>query len=65
MTEIYRQATKDHGNVAKELLPTDRHPADDLCLLSAMSLSESEIKALVLGPFTLQPDPFPRSKIQL
>jgi len=43
MTESYKQVIKDNIDVAKELLPTDRHPADDLCLLLAMCLSKSRI----------------------
>jgi len=45
MTESYKKIIKDNKDVAKELLPTDRHPADDLCLLLAMCLSRFEVMA--------------------
>ena len=34
----YKSAIDDDGQITKNLLPTDRHPADDLCILSAMCL---------------------------
>lgn len=36
--QSYGRAIKDEGNIVASLLPTDRHPADDLCILSAMCL---------------------------
>jgi len=49
MVESYRLVVKDNCDVAKELLPTDRHPADDMCLLSAMCLSKSGDTPLFLS----------------
>jgi len=34
----YKIALDDDGKITKSLLTTDRHPADDLCILSAMCL---------------------------
>ena len=34
----YKIALDDDGEITKNLLTTDRHPADDLCILSAMCL---------------------------
>jgi N-terminal acetyltransferase B complex non-catalytic subunit len=36
--QSYREVTKDDSHITKTLLPTDRHPADDLCILAAMCL---------------------------
>lgn len=36
--ESYRKAVTDDDTITKTLLPTDRHPADDLIILSAMCL---------------------------
>lgn len=34
----YQTAVNDDGQITKSLLTTDRHPADDLCVLAAMCL---------------------------
>ncbi|KAE8452103.1 hypothetical protein EG329_001570 [Mollisiaceae sp. DMI_Dod_QoI] len=34
----YQTAINDDGQITKSLLTTDRHPADDLCILAAMCL---------------------------
>jgi N-terminal acetyltransferase B complex non-catalytic subunit len=34
----YQFAISDDGRITENLLPTDRHPADDLCILSVMCL---------------------------
>jgi N-terminal acetyltransferase B complex non-catalytic subunit len=36
--QSYRKAVNDDDTITKTLLPTDRHPADDLVILSAMCL---------------------------
>jgi N-terminal acetyltransferase B complex non-catalytic subunit len=36
--QSYGRAINDSDAIAKKLLPTDRHPADDLCILSVMCL---------------------------
>jgi N-terminal acetyltransferase B complex non-catalytic subunit len=36
--QLYGRATNDDEEITKALLPTDRHPADDLSILSAMCL---------------------------
>lgn len=38
LMQSYREVTKDDSHITKTLLPTDRHPADDLCILAAMCL---------------------------
>jgi N-terminal acetyltransferase B complex non-catalytic subunit len=38
--ESYQAAVSDDGRITKSLLPTDRHPADDLCILAAMCLTK-------------------------
>ncbi|KAG9248309.1 N-acetyltransferase B complex non catalytic subunit-domain-containing protein [Calycina marina] len=43
MTKAYTAAIKDNPDVAKELLTTDRHPADDLAILSAMCLIKAAV----------------------
>lgn len=36
--QAYKAALDDNGEITKHLLTTDRHPADDLCVLSATCL---------------------------
>jgi N-terminal acetyltransferase B complex non-catalytic subunit len=36
--QAYEKAVNDDDTITKTLLPTDRHPADDLCMLSAICL---------------------------
>ncbi|KUJ22389.1 uncharacterized protein LY89DRAFT_636366 [Mollisia scopiformis] len=36
--QSYRSAISDDGQITKSLLSTDRHPADDFCVLAAMCL---------------------------
>lgn len=36
--QSYGRAIKDEGDIFATLLPTDRHPADDLCIISVMCL---------------------------
>ena len=48
----YQDALDDKGEITKHLLTTDRHPADDLCVLSVMCL-------IKLGMLEEKPTPEP------
>jgi len=50
--ESYRNAIDDDGVITKSLLATDRHPADDLCILSAMCF----IKLSITTPGSITPE---------
>jgi N-terminal acetyltransferase B complex non-catalytic subunit len=41
----YGTAIKDDGKITSTLLSTDRHPADDLCILSSMCLVKLSVSA--------------------
>jgi len=40
----YTEAVKHDGNITKNILTTDRHPADDLCVLASMCLLKLALK---------------------
>jgi N-terminal acetyltransferase B complex non-catalytic subunit len=46
----YQKAITENKTIAKSLLPTDRHPADDLCVVAAMCLIKASMVNSTLSP---------------
>jgi N-terminal acetyltransferase B complex non-catalytic subunit len=57
--QSYKSALNDDGEITKHLLVTDRHPADDLCVLSATCLIKLGLMDNSLGA-----EPLSKSKSQ-